>query len=574
MRGYLVPLLLVPFLLILLSNTAHATDEVVYATSVNNSVWNSQFGELNSTYGTRFTTGAIANITKISIRSSVCGGNNGNCTGTAIAYADIYDMSCNLIGRSIDTTFTGGGGWYDFTFTNGGLELLANTNYIVYLRKVSGDNVGICASGGYGGEWTQREPAQSCANLSEYQAGATSVSSDSEWTSDPGLSFTSIEYNPVTGNVFLAGTCTKYGSGFYQMDLNASINFDPETLEYDRVDPESARGSLVNCLDGTFTALYNGAGLTGTTTVILDDRFYGTQLITTEVNFYEVTGSISYNWGDLISIDTRNASGTVVSIPFIYNVCGDPDYSATSSYIYLASNQSIDGQEIHILDNTSPKVQISECSGASSISFNMPYNNNYEGEAYFAYADVYNIIILKSKPFYVFAHPKALKNGETIYFTDTTLPDDSCTPPDYNIANICAGIPDTVLGNTQCGFKYGLVSAGQFLFLPSCSSRAFITQQFYKFKKAFPFSVFYDLTETIDTAVMSAQNSTSTTSGIAIPFIRKTATSTEYFMMPIATSTSFSNFIGVTNYNTYLTTLAFVWWIIVGGVIFFIIWKV
>lgn len=150
-----------------------------------------------------------------------------------------------------------------------------------------------------------------------------------------------------------------------------------------------------------------------------------------------------------------------------------------------------------------------------------------------------------------------------------------CKNPTWDISGVCEGV-DTwdLIGQWTCSIRGGLGWAGIALFSPSCNSLDWVYDSYNDFKDSFPFNAFFDLTDSIDSAITTAKNSTSTAGGsFSIPFIRKTATSSEYYMLPVMSSTTISNTIGVTNYNGFRTTIGYIWWIIVAGIVFLIIWK-
>lgn len=286
-----------------LGKHVEAAETSVYATSVNNSIWNSQFNQLNDTYGTRFTTGNIKNITSITVRSAIAGGNNSGGTGTAVAYLDIYDINCNYIGSSLYLDFSGGGDYYNFTFSGGGMEMEANTNYIVYVRRASGDNVGVGGSPGYAGEWGMREPAQSCAVLFEYMSATISVFSDSEWTTfgPSNLAFGTgdfaVDYDPWQGILYLSGSCDTYGSGLYQMTKGVATSSENAAND-NYITKLYDSNYQVNCIGNRFeTFLWQyempSGLLTGTSTVYVNDTFFhptsSPNMISVDINFAMTT---------------------------------------------------------------------------------------------------------------------------------------------------------------------------------------------------------------------------------------------------------------------------------------------
>lgn len=151
-----------------------------------------------------------------------------------------------------------------------------------------------------------------------------------------------------------------------------------------------------------------------------------------------------------------------------------------------------------------------------------------------------------------------------------------CRNPTWDISGVCSGV-DTwdLLGQLTCSLRGGFGWAGVALFSPSCNSLDWIYTSYTDFKDSFPFNIFFDLTDSVDSAIISAQSSTSTAGGsFKIPFIRNTGTTSEYYMLSVMSSSSISNTIGSTNYNTFRVTLGYLWWIVVAGIVFLTIRKV
>ena len=369
-----------------------------------------------------------------------------------------------------------------------------------------------------------------------------------------GVSITSNTYNPVTGNVFLTGTCIKQGSGQQQMDLYA-YEAGTSTPDYlNRLYPE--RSVLVDCQnDGTWTSVYNGAGLTGTDRLVIDDTFYGTTLASVDITWQTVKGYIRTNYPDnTITIDTTSSDGATTTLNFIYNICDDPEYSATTSKIWIINqtgtrftNTSFGAQDYY---------SATTCSGTGTYTFHLEQGETGTVRAYFAYANGYGVQYLTSGLFYLVA-------------SNNIQP---CYPPTYDIGNICAGIASSTLGDIQCGLKYGLVSSGQFLFYPSCSSLNTLSTTYGQFKRSFPFNTFYDLTDSIDTAINTSLTTT-TPQNFSIPFVKPTSTGAQIYMLPVMSSTTISNSIGSTNYGVFQMTIGYIWWILIALIAFFVVVK-
>lgn len=272
------------------------------------------------------------------------------------------------------------------------------------------------------------------------------------------------------------------------------------------------------------------------------------------------SGYINFNYGtdSTIRIDTSASDGATTTINFIYNICDDPGYSATSSKIWIIS---LIGENFQTY-NTGPEdyFQAPTCAGSGSIILHLDQGQVGTVKAYYSYSYTETgIEYLKSNTFYIVA----TSNFKT------------CEMPSYDIANICAGIDTSgTLGYVQCSIKYAIVASAQFLFFPSCSALNDITNNYNGFKHTFPFNTYFDFADSINTAIDTAISTTTVASSISVPFIRQTATSSEFYMLPVMSSTTVSNTIGTENYNTLRMTLGFVWWLICGAIVFLIVTKV
>jgi len=148
-----------------------------------------------------------------------------------------------------------------------------------------------------------------------------------------------------------------------------------------------------------------------------------------------------------------------------------------------------------------------------------------------------------------------------------------CEEVVVDMAEICEGIPETTIGDWICEGKTAIYKVINWAFYPKCKDLIALTVAFDQFKKGFPFNIYFDLTDTINNSIETATATATSTNNISIPFIRKTATSSEYYMLPVAVSSSVSNLIGKSNYNIYLTSLGFFYWLVCAVMIYFTIRK-
>jgi hypothetical protein len=152
-----------------------------------------------------------------------------------------------------------------------------------------------------------------------------------------------------------------------------------------------------------------------------------------------------------------------------------------------------------------------------------------------------------------------------------------CNPPSYDFSHLCDEIENatsTLFGQLRCSIKFGITVSLTGLFSPNCDSIVALQDNYNDFKESFPFNVYFELADTIDTAVDSASSSTSTTAAFRIPLIRKTATSSEYYMASGISSTSVSNTIGTSNYSVFYLTVGFVYWILLAFITYLVLRKI
>lgn len=100
------------------------------------------------------------------------------------------------------------------------------------------------------------------------------------------LEMKTVEYEPLSGIVVINGTCSQYGSGINQMQV-VGVADDATSTPPVYPDPWGIeRGGLISCNDDdTFSAIYNGEGMTGSHYIAIDDTFFGTEWASIQVNF-------------------------------------------------------------------------------------------------------------------------------------------------------------------------------------------------------------------------------------------------------------------------------------------------
>lgn len=160
-------------------------------------------------------------------------------------------------------------------------------------------------------------------------------------------------------------------------------------------------------------------------------------------------------------------------------------------------------------------------------------------------------------------------------FTPGGVAGQTCSPPSYDFSHTCDDIENatsTLFGQLKCSIKFGLGVAGVALFSPSCDSLYSFQNNFNSFKESFPFNTFYEFIDTIDAAI---DTSLATTTGntFSVPFIRKTATSSEYYAIPVISTSTYPKIIGQSNYNIIRLAEEYIYWILAAVLVYFIIIK-
>ena len=117
----------------------------------------------------------------------------------------------------------------------------------------------------------------------------------------------------------------------------------------------------------------------------------------------------------------------------------------------------------------------------------------------------------------------------------------------------------------ECGFRKLTFWA----FTPTPYAINYFEEVTEKFKNTFPFNTFFDLTENVENAISTTTLSLDNTLGI--PFILKTATGSEFYILPVFSSSTIAETIGNDNSALFRTTIGYLFYIITAGVIFIIV---
>lgn len=311
-----------------------------------------------------------------------------------------------------------------------------------------------------------------------------------------------------------------------------------------------------------------------------------------DVLFYKKVGGIMTKIENLsLKSNTRNYQssanpndGFIMSIdsnPLLKHVGGMEVSSTTISYQYDFTHRNIASTTIILWDysNSTTTAEFTGPfnQGTGSGSFDLPSPRYDDNRIFIYYVISEGDNTIQSSQFSVAWYYNRIITTE-LDLENQLYKQCKEEEPFFSFLNMCDDIDESgfsgYISGLGCSMRMALLGVSRFIFKPSCEGLVKFVGKYGDLKGAFPFSVYFDITDAMDIAIDSAITSTSTAGSIDIPFIRQTSTSSEFYMLPIASSSSFVNLIGENNYNTYKTTLAFIYWIIGALIIYFIVLKV
>lgn len=167
----------------------------------------------------------------------------------------------------------------------------------------------------------------------------------------------------------------------------------------------------------------------------------------------------------------------------------------------------------------------------------------------------------------IYDHQLAQKEiNFTIQSATTTTPTAWCS-------NLCADIATAtdLLGEIGNGVNCALRSSACYLFYPHQYNINQFFTQYENFKQVFPFNIFFEITSTIDN-VFASTTMASTTGSFGLPMIRKVGTTSQYYILPLLTSSTTANFLGNSNANLLRFSLSSIIYAFYVVGIFLIIW--
>jgi len=133
-------------------------------------------------------------------------------------------------------------------------------------------------------------------------------------------------------------------------------------------------------------------------------------------------------------------------------------------------------------------------------------------------------------------------------------------------AEACTDATSTFFGGVYCGLKSAAVWAA----CPTKFSTDLLNNQWQEMRASFPFTAFFQITDSVEAAI--ASTSTSTDHTLGLPMIRKTATGTQWYVLPAVSSSTLPAMVGgSTNAGLIRDTFRWLAWIGVAGLI---VWQI
>jgi len=357
--------------------------------------------------------------------------------------------------------------------------------------------------------------------------------------------------------------CANYGSitaVYLSAEFDGITAGEPVTLIDPSIEgPFLCRGSGVYKTNVNYSSQLNASGTvmltlevdTATTIEYDSTSSFYYSLYTAPANY--INGSA---WGFDSSftqlVDT--STGTSTAVQALYNLTGLSDWASSSICVY----------------NIQAGVDTAYCAtpitSSGFVTVYLPYSPSNVYDLYFKWhvnlptsADLWD-----NNVFHMIWQ---------VFSNNPPNITDQCSPPIFNLTGYCASSSPSfyTVDFWQCAVIKGGVNLGNTFFSPGCDSFNYFNQAYSKFKISFPFSIFYEFIDTLNEAIDYA--STTPSSAFPVPMIRKTATGTEYYMINTVSSSTFSNLMGSSMYNTIRTVEAGIYYILAAVGLYFILWH-
>lgn len=167
-------------------------------------------------------------------------------------------------------------------------------------------------------------------------------------------------------------------------------------------------------------------------------------------------------------------------------------------------------------------------------------------------------------------------NGTTDLLAYDTVTFGIATTTPINPTAWCSGLCNDIatatdwIGQIGNGVNCAFRSATCYIFSPHQYNLDQFNTQYNNFKLVFPFNTFFDLASTTQNAFASSTINNNQT--IGLPNIRKTGTTTQYYIQPLLSSSTMASFIGSSNATLFRNTISYLLYGLTAGAIFLIIW--
>jgi hypothetical protein len=130
--------------------------------------------------------------------------------------------------------------------------------------------------------------------------------------------------------------------------------------------------------------------------------------------------------------------------------------------------------------------------------------------------------------------------------------DDWCS--EENVCKDVATTSDFMFG-FQCGFKKTICWS----FNPTNGAQKYFANSINALERSFPFNLVFSFFETADQAILTASSSAGS---IGIPMIRQTATTSEFYILPVVSTSTFQDVVGAEIYDSFTSGMnKFIWFI-------------
>jgi hypothetical protein len=353
-----------------------------------------------------------------------------------------------------------------------------------------------------------------------------------------------------------------------KLKLQANLNglgYDPGVyLVKDKttfVGPQACKGSIQ--FSDNYTNFDNSVSGTANFTLTEYDAS-NTPIASSTSNTITYITDVSANYIDSTMVDPLNLNldqlpqgvqtATSTHLFFSYNFVGrgTPTNVCLWDYYHATSTGYCD---TNTLLTTGP--------GLDSITVPTPTINTDNAYRFYAtfsgtstlWSDIFNVIWSHggSKPF----------------------PEPACIDQGVDYTGACSSYDtSTTWGIILCAAEKATISTWAHIqnpFTPTCNSIKYLTGQITQFKQAPPFSMLFDFTDTIKSAIDTAGTATSTTLGLgSVPMINASGT---IYMLPVLSSSSMTNMIGSSNVSLYRQIITWIIWIVIVFLAVIIIWS-